>query len=895
MKPQLDKIFRPGSIAVVGASNKEGSVGYSLMKNLLSGGFDGKIFPVNLKHKEIHKIPCFNSVRQIAESVDLAVIATPALTVPEVLKECGETGIRGAVILSAGFKEAGKQGEELYQQILTVARKYKIRIIGPNCVGFINPSLGINASFLSRMALPGKIALISQSGALCASILDWAVDQNVGFSNFVSVGSMIDVDLADLIDYFGMDNQTSCILIYMESLTNARKFMSAARAFARYKPVIVLKAGKSSEGAKAALSHTGSLAGNDTVFDAAFQRAGIIRVETIAQLFDCAQALAMQPRPAGNRLAIVTNAGGPGVLATDYLIEKQCKIAVLSNSTFQKLDELLPAHWSRNNPVDVLGDANAATYKEAVRLCLEDENTDAVLAIFTTQGVTDPTEVANVLAAAKIQGSKTIFACWMGEQDVQPGRDLLELASIPNYRYPESAVDVFSKMYHYAGNLEMLQETPPSAPTHFQVEKEKATGLINAVLQEGRFQLLEPEAKQLLQLYGIPVVPNQVVNAPAKAAKAGSAIGFPVVMKIVSPDILHKTEVEGVRLNINSEEEAKQAFSTMIQKVKALRPTARVKGVLIEKMIDKRYELLIGANKDPIFGPVIVFGMGGVTVELLKDTNLGLPPLNMALAMRIIEKTKAYQLVNGFRGLPKADVEALQFLLVKFSYLLMDFPEIKEIDINPFSVDETGGFALDARVVLDNAMPLKKEFPYAHLVISPYPEKYQKQVQMKNGMNALLRPIRPEDEPLEAEMFERLSKQSIYYRFMGYIPKVSHDFLIRFTQIDYDREMAIIAEVDTPQGKKMAGVARVVCDAWKEEAEFAIVVADQWQGNRLGTQLTDFILEIAVDMGIQKIVASVLETNGLMLSMFEKRGFLIKEKTYGEYFLELNLKPAERH
>lgn len=892
MKSQLDKIFQPKSIAAIGASSREGSVGHSLMKNLLKGNFGGDIFPVNPKHKEIQKIPCYESVKKIGMPVDLAVIATPAQAVPKVLEECGEVGIRGVVILSAGFKEAGEKGKELYQEILATAKKQHIRIIGPNCVGFVNPTLGINASFLSKMALPGKIAFISQSGALNASILDWAVEQNVGFSHFVSVGSMIDVDFADLIDYFGMDSHTSSILIYMESLTDARKFMSAARTFARNKPIIVLKAGKSGEGAKAALSHTGSLAGNDAVFDAAFRRAGIISVETIAQLFHCTQALAMQPRPKGNRLAIVTNAGGPGVLATDYLMANGGKTATLTNDTIQKLDKLLPAHWSHNNPVDVLGDANAETFKESVNICLQDEEVDAVLAIFTTQGVTDPTHAAKALAKLSSQNSKTIFACWMGEKDVQIGRDMLEIAGIPNYRYPESAVDVFLKMYHSSHNLELLQETPPSIPARFQPEKDKASNLINAIRNEGRYQLMESEAKQLLEMYHIPIAPHKVVGSSSEAAAAAEEIGFPVVMKIVSPDIGHKTEAGGVKLNIKSGAEAEAAFSTIMKNAIAYQPTARLGGVLIEKMINKRYELLIGAKKDPIFGPAVVFGMGGLTVELLKDTNMGLPPLNMALAKRVIENTKAYQLINGYRGMPKVDMEALQFLLVKFSYLLMDFPEIKEIDINPFAIDETGGFALDAHIVLDETINRQEQKQYEHLVISPYPDKYQKKIQMKDGIEVLLRPIRPEDEQLEAEMFEHLSKQSIYYRFMGARPKVSHDFLIRFTQIDYDREMAIIAEVDTPKGKKMAGVARIVCDAWKETAEFAIVIADPWQGKGLGNQLTDFIIEIARDMGVQKIEALVFGANQVMLGMFEKRGFRIKEREYGEYFLELDLEPV---
>lgn len=891
MKPQLDKIFQPKSIAVIGASNKEGSVGFALMKNLLKGGFKGEIFPVNLRHNQIQGIACYKSVLKIPESVDMAIIATPAKTVSKVLAECGKVKISGVVILSAGFKEAGEKGNELYQQILRTARKNRIRIIGPNCVGFINPSLGINASFLSRMALPGKIAFISQSGALNASILDWSVDQNVGFSHFVSVGSMIDVDFADLIDYFGTDNRTSCILIYMESLTNARKFMSAARAFSRYKPIIVLKAGKSGEGAKAALSHTGSLAGNDAVFDAAFRRAGIIRVERISQLFHCAQALSMQPRPEGNRLAIVTNAGGPGVLATDFLVNNGGKIASLSSETLLTLDKLLPAHWSHNNPVDVLGDANAETYKESVKACLLDENTDAVLAIFTTQGVTDPTEVAKALVNMVPPHSKTIFACWMGEQDVQAGRELLEVAQIPHFRYPESAVDVFMKMYHYSHNLKLLQETPSAMPSYFQPDKTNASHLIHSILDEGRYQLMEFEAKQLLQIYNIPTAPYQVVHSPTAAARAAAEIGFPVVMKIVSPDIGHKTEAGGVRLNIKSSKNAAEVYSSLIQQVKEHQPSALVKGVLVEKMISKRYELLIGAKKDPIFGPVIVFGMGGVLVELLKDTNMGLPPLNMALAKRIMEKTKAFRLLEGYRGMPKVNMEVIQFLLVKFSYLLMDFPEIREIDINPFAVDEKGGFALDAHIVLEKDLPAVKGLPYQHLVISPYLGQYIKKVQLKNGKEVLLRPIRPEDEPMEAEMFKTLSKQSIYYRFFGYVPEVNHDFLIRFTQIDYDREMAIIAEIDTDEGKKMAGVVRIVCDAWKETAEFAIVVADPWQGNGLGQQMTDFIFEIAKDMDIGKIVAYVLQTNLVMLDMLQKRGFLTNEIKSGEYFLELDLTP----
>ena len=889
MKPQLDKIFQPKSIALIGASDRIGGVGYSVMKNLLTSGFTGSVFPVNLKHKMIQGVPSYKTIKDIKEPIDLVVIATPAKTVPALLETCGKIGIQGVVIISAGFKEAGEKGKKMFRQIKATAEKYNIRLIGPNCVGFINPTLGINATFLSGMALPGKIAFISQSGALCASILDWSIDQNVGFSNFVSMGSMADVDFADLIDYFGTDPNTSCILIYMESLTNARKFISAARAFANYKPIIILKAGKSDEGAKAALSHTGSLAGNDAVFNAAFTRAGIVRVETIAQLFHCAQALAMQPRPQGNRLAIVTNAGGPGVLATDYLSENGGTIAELSKATFQELNKFLSAHWSHNNPVDVLGDADAETYSEAVKICMHDKNVDGVLAILTTQDMTDPTAVARALASINTPNSKTIMACWMGEQDVQVGRDILEIAKIPHYRYPESAVDVFLKMYNSAHNLKLLQETPPAAPQNFNPDKKNAIALLQAVRADGRNQLLESEAKQLLKYYNIPIAPSQVVTSAKEAADVATKIGFPVVMKIVSPDIGHKTEVGGVLLNIVSTQEAEAAFETIMKNVTIHSREAKVTGVLVEKMIKKRFELLIGAKKDPIFGPVVVFGMGGVLVELLNDTNMGLPPLNMTLAQRVIEKTKAFQMINGFRGLPKVDIEALQFLLVKFSYLLMDFPELKEIDINPYAVDAQGGFALDAHIVMDEKVPMAKRKSYDHLVISPYPIKYQKEIKSKKETKFLLRPIRPEDEPLQVEMFGHLSKETIYYRFMGYRPKVSHEFFIRFTQIDYDREMAIIAEIDTADGKKMAGVARIVCDAWKETAEFAIVVADPWQGQGLGSELTDFILEIAKDMGVKKILASVLNTNQVMIKMFEKRGFVKIEQDQGESMMALEL------
>ncbi len=887
----LDKIFRPTAIAAIGASDKKGTVGFAVMENLLTGGFKGEIYPVNPGHSTIRGRKSYASVKKIPGQVDLAVIAAPAKAVPGIVTECGEKGIGGVVIISAGFKEASKEGKRMYNDIAKIARKYGIRIIGPNCLGVISPSEGLNASFASRMALPGNIAFISQSGALCTAILDWAVDQSVGFSHFISIGEMVDVGYDDLIDYFGLDPNTACILIYMESLQEPRKFMSAARAFSRSKPIIILKAGQSEEGAKATLSHTGSLAGNDAAYGAAFRRAGIIRVETISQLFHVAQAVAKQPRPKGNRLAIITNAGGPAVLATDFLMKNGGQIAKLSPKTLKILNEMLPDAWSHGVPVDVLGDTPAEVYGQALSLILDDENVDGVLAITASQAVISEADIAKSVVGASQKNGKTLLACWMGETDVAAGREVLEAGGIPHYRYPEEAVLAFLRMYRYNNNLEVLYETPPATPGEFFPERDKATGIIHQAMERGRLTLTEQEGKQLLACYQIFSAPNQVATSAEASAEAARQIGFPVVMKIDSPDIGHKTDVGGVMLNIRSETEAKNAFETLMANARQHRPEAHLSGVLVEKMIDKEFELLMGAKKDPVFGPVIAFGMGGTAVEIFQDINLGLPPLNMALARRIIERTKIYKLLKGYRGRPGVDLEALQFLLVKFSYLLMDFPEIREIDINPLAVDQQGSVVLDSHIVLEKVPARKGRFTYDHLVISPYPAHFTKKISIKNGQEVLLRPIRPEDEPLEAEMFEKLSRESVYYRFFGYVPKLSHKFLIRFTHIDYDRELAIVAEVEE-QGKKMlAGVVRLVNDYGNRSAEFAIIVADPWHGQGLGNTMMDYMIDIARKRGLEKITAEALSSNKVMLGMFEKRGFEVTNKEGGSYVVKLDLHP----
>lgn len=873
----LNHIFNPKKIAVIGATSKPDRVGFAVFRNLITTGFQGTVYPVNIKRESVQGVKAYKSVNDIPDSIDLALIATPAQTVPDLINECAEAKVKGVVILSGGFNEAGALGEMMSKQIMERAKAAGIRIIGPNCLGFIKPKLALNASFGPKMALPGNIAFISQSGALGTAILDWSVKHNVGFSNFISIGSMIDVSFHDLIDYFGQDSETQSILIYMESLKHARKFMSAARAFARNKPIIVLKVGKSEAGSKAAKSHTGSITGNDAAFNAAFERAGIVRVNSVEELFDVAQTLSMQKRPKGNKLCIITNAGGPGVLATDELIEKNGRLADLTKETMDELNKVLPANWSKGNPVDIIGDADPQRYAQAVRICTKDPNVDGLLVILTPQSMTHPSHVAHELVKLAHHSDEPILAAWMGEDDVQEGREILKTGSIPAYYTPERAVRTFMNIYSYSHNLQTLYETPATIPHAFKPNTDANHKLIEHLYQGSRFVMTEGEAKEFLSNYGIPVSKREIVNTPEDAMNAAEKIGFPVAMKVVSQDILHKTDAGGVKLNIKTREDAQKAFNDIKWLCQEWKPDAHIEGVLIEPMVSKRYELLIGAKRDPIFGPLIVFGMGGVSVEIFKDTNIGLPPLNMALAMRIIEDTKIYKLLKGFRGIPAVDIESIQFLLYKFAYLLADFPQIKELDINPFAVDEHGGIVLDAKVVLEEHYK-KSQHPYAHLVISPYPKEYVQEYKMNDKRTAILRPIRPEDEPMEAEMFTKFSEETQRFRFFELVNEVNHEMLVRYTQNDYDREIAIIAEVDENWKKNMAGVVRLIADADNETAEFAIVVADPWQHLGLGSKMTDYILEIAKERGIKKVYAEVLTDNKIMLHMLKKRGFNLEEQ-----------------
>ena len=872
MKAILDRFFQPKTIAVFGATDKPEKVSCAILQNLKS--FEGKVLGVNPKYTTVMGFPCYKNAKSLPLVPDLAIIATPAPTVPALIGEIGKKGIRAALVISAGFKEAGAAGEKLHRELMFAADKHKVRIIGPNCMGLLTPALSLNATFSPSIPPPGRVAFISQSGAIGSAILDWAASKKVGFSYFASVGSMSDIGFDQLIDYFASDSHTACILIYMESLHNARKFLSAARAFARSKPIVVLKAGASAEGARAALSHTGAMAGNDAVYDAAFKRAGIIRVNGIQQLFDCAQALATQPLPAGNRLAIVTNAGGPAILATDALMKLGGTLSTLSPETIQSLNNALPPAWSKGNPVDVLGDARAEQFRAALRACLFDPNVDAVLTILTAQSITDPTGVAEaVVAESRAVFGKPVYASWMGLEHVRKGREVLENGKVPWFPFPERAVDVFMRMVNYRENLEMLYETPADLPIEFpDIRRDEARAIVAKAQNENRVNLDEQESKNLLACYGIPVNTGRIVKTSAALSAALKETGFPVVMKIESPDIWHKTDVGGVWLDIANETEAQNAFHIMLENIRRRRPDARIEGVLVEKMMKVEHEVLIGSIKDPVFGPVIVFGLGGTATEVWKDRTIGLPPLNLALARHLVEGTTVSKLLHGFRHLPAAPLEMLQTVLCRFAYLLMDIPDLREFDINPFAMNASGGMALDAAGTLEHN-PTRQREPYDHLSILPYPTQWQKTITLRNGVNALLRPIRPEDELMEGELVKLTSRDSLYFRFFGIVSGMDHKFLSRMTHIDYDREIVIVAEIEQDGWKQIIGEVRIVGDGWRESAEYAILVTDSWQNLGLGGALTDFIIDIARQQGYQTIHASFLKSNGNMRRMFVKKGF----------------------
>lgn len=874
----LEKIFQPRSVTVVGASSRPGTVGRTVLENLVAAG--AVVYPVNPKHTTVAGIAAYPSVDALPDTPDLAVICTPAVTVPSVMRACGEKGIRGLIVISAGFRETGAAGRELEAEVSReLARFAGMRVVGPNCLGAIVPGSSLNASFAASMPETGRIAFASQSGALCTSVLDWAAQEGIGFSHFVSVGNMLDVDFGDLIDYFSQDAGTQAIILYIESITSARKFMSAARAFAATKPIVALKAGRFSESATAAASHTGAMAGEDAVYDAAFRRAGVERAHDIGEIFDCAELLARSRRPRGPRLAIVTNAGGPGVLAVDALLERGGVLARLATETIARLDELLPPAWPHGNPVDVLGDAPADRYAGAMEVVLADDGVDAVLAILSPQAMTDPAAVAEAVGQVARRTTKPILASWMGGRQVQPGIERLNQAGLPTYPTPDRALQAFMHLVSYARNLEVLHETPHDLPVDFSLDRTRSEAAIAAVYHRHSEALLsEVDAKDLLDAYGIRVVHAAIARSAEDAVAAAEQCGYPVVLKILSPQITHKSDVGGVVLNLVTPDEVRAAWNRITRTARETRSDAQIDGVSVQPMLSDPagLELILGAKQDPTFGAVILAGMGGVAAELARDRALELPPLDERLARRMLQSLRYWRLLEGYRGKPGVALDALVETMVRFSYLVSDHPEITELDINPLLATPREAVALDARAVIDRARLDNPPAPYAHLAIRPYPHQYARRARLEDGTDILLRPIRPADEPLWHRLLADCTPDSIHARF-GHLFKAStHEMATRYCFIDYDRELAIVAETGEQEARRLIGVARLVADADHQRAEYAVLVADPWQGRGLGQMLTKFCLEVAAAWNIQKVFATTDSTNTRMLATFREHGFQIE-------------------
>ncbi|KAB2660744.1 MAG: bifunctional acetate--CoA ligase family protein/GNAT family N-acetyltransferase [Verrucomicrobia bacterium] len=867
----IDALFSPRSIVVIGGTERPGSVGRALMDNLAV--FPGPVFVVNPKRATVMGRTAVPSIARLPQPADLAVIATPAAGVPEVLRECGVAGIRAAIVISAGFKEAGPAGQALEAEAVAVARAAGIRLVGPNCLGVMSPHRGFNATFAAGIARPGHVAFLSQSGALCTAILDWSFREQVGFSAFVSVGSMADVGWGDLLDYFAEDPNTRSIVCYMESVGDARAFLSAARAVTWSKPVIVIKVGRTAQAARAAASHTGALTGSDDVLDAAFQRVGVVRVDTIGELFNLAEVLGKQPRPAGPRLAIVTNAGGPGALSTDLLVRSGGELAELGESSRLALDALLPSHWSHANPVDILGDADAERYAAAVDIVARDPGNDGTLVILTPQHMTDARATAARIAPLGQAHGKPLLTAWMGGPAVESGRVLLNEAGIPTYDYPDTAARAFALMWRYTENLRVLYETPPS--TRHADRRDavmRVDALLDGVLARGRTLLTEAEAKEVLAAYDIPVVPTLPASTVEEAVAQAARLGFPVVLKLWSETVTHKTDVGGVRLNLADPDAVVHAFDAIREGV-AAKPGAFL-GVTVQPMVRcQGHELILGSSVDPQFGPVLLFGAGGQWVEIFRDRALELPPLNASLARRLRERTRIAAALRGARGQAGVDLAALDGLLVRFGDLVVNHPRIAEIDINPLLAGPDGLVALDGRVVLHPASVADAALPRP--AIRPYPAEYRGEFATLDGQVVEVRPIRPEDEPAMVKFHAGLSERSVYLRYFSAFPlaeRTEHRRLARICFADYDREIALVAIA--PDGG-LAAVARLIRFGTAGEAEFGLLVADAWQGRGIGRELLLRLVHIARVEKCSRVSGLVLSENRGMLDLCRRQGWAI--------------------
>ncbi len=892
----LDAVFTPKSVALIGATEKQGSVGRTILINLKEASFTGDIFPVNPKHKTILGLSAYPCISETPKPVDLAVIATPAKTVPKIIQECVQAKVKAAVIISAGFKEIGEEGIKLEKEIMQAAAG-KLRIIGPNCLGVMNPVSGLNATFAAEMALKGNIAFVSQSGALCTAVLDWSLKENVGFSAFVSIGSMIDVDWGDLINYLGQDKNTKSILIYMESIKNPRSFLSAAREVALAKPIILIKAGRTTESAKAAASHTGALVGSDNVLNAALNRVGVLRVETIADLFNMAEILAKQPRPKGPYLSIITNAGGPGVIATDVLVQSAGKLTELSDGIKTQLSSFLPEAWSHNNPIDILGDASAERYAKTLEVMVKDPYSQGILVILTPQYMTDATKVADILKKSSESSDKPILASWMGAEKVEAGISKLKEANIPNFEFPDGACRTFGYMWSYSYNINGIYEVPPLrdelSDDEKELEKQKqARAFFEKARKEKRTILAEHESKKVLEAYDIPIAPAHMAKTKEEAADFAEKIGFPIVLKLFSNTITHKSDVGGVKLNLNNREAVQNAFEEIQKSVSEKKGKEHFQGVNVQPMIDISggYELILGSSVDPQFGPVILFGSGGVLVEIFEDSALALPPLNANLAKRLMEKTKIYKALKGVRGKKAVDLNSLSTVLIRFSRLIAENPVIKECDINPLFVGEKL-YALDARIVLHEE---NENFP--RLAIRPYPSQYIKFLKIRDNIPITVRPIMPEDEPLIVDFLKTLSNKAIYFRFLKNISSdelLNREQLIRACFCDYDRQLSIVAEKkDQNQKREILAVARLIKKA-ESHAYFALVVKDVWQHKGVGQALLQQVIEIAKEEKLKSLTVYMFAENEPMQKLCKKMGFSLKPAKDSKMILAvLNLDSA---
>ena len=885
----LEKIFSPRGIAVIGANEDPSSVGGTIFKNLIDGEYEGPLFPVNPKRKKVLDRKAFPAVADLPEKTDLAVIATPASTVPDLVDQCGEAGIGGIIVASAGFRESGEKGAQLARKVLEKARPRGVRILGPNCLGIVMPHGRINASFSASPALPGRIAFLSQSGALCTAVIEWANLNNLGFSAFVSAGEMMDVDFGDLIDYFGSHGHTQSIVIYMESVTNARKFISAARAFTRTRPIVAVKAGRFSESTEAIASHTGSLAGEDMVFEAAFQRAGIVRVDEIADLFHCAEILGKERIPRGRKLAVVTNAGGPGIMATDQLLSGGGVMAPLSEKTLAELDGFLPPYWSGGNPVDLLGDAPPEFYGRAMETVARDEEVDGILAILTPQAMTDATGSAEAVARGAEKVDKPVLASWMGHETVREGWSLLNEKGVPTYATPERAVKTFLSLCDYGRNLELLHETPEEVDTAFSVDPGKLDDIIGG---KEPATLSEALSKRLLKECGFPVVEAFEARDPDEAVRRARRIGYPVVLKVLSPDISHKSDCGGVLLGVDSDEAVIRGFEKIAARVKAENPDLSVEGVTVQKMIDEEgHEVILGVKRDPVFGSVLLFGTGGVAAEIFRDRAVAFPPLNERLARRLMESVRGYGLLAGHRGRPPADLEALGKALVRLSYLVVHYPRIVEMDINPLLAGPKGLWVLDARIVVGEQG--KKARSFDHLAIRPYPRQYVREAALKDGTSILLRPIRPEDVPLWHDMIDTFSKETMRFRFFTGRRDVNREMEVRYCFVDYEKEIALVAEYRGGGERKLIGVSRISLYPDGGTGDFAVAVSDPWHGKGAGKLLTDYALEVARDRGLREVRADALSDNDKVISMLKHRGFDVTYAGSGTVTASLALSPKE--